>query len=147
MCYRFVKTMSDDAGRIPLHVGVICFHMCGKLQCQLILEHHCEKSLHARQPHWCIPRETAATVTISHLAWKELMHFWLKREPMHFWAWRENQCILRPWNNIQRWLFDSLLACTHTHSICTHYTSTDNDPSWPYIPYNDNLQMMVKYSE
>ena len=91
-CYRFVKTMSDDAGRIPLHVGVICFHMCGKLQCQLILEHHCEKSLHARQPHWCIPRETAATVTISHLAWKELMHFWPKERTNAFLAWK-NQCI------------------------------------------------------
>ena len=37
--YRFVgvicKTMLDDAGRIPLHVGVICLPVRGKLQRQL----------------------------------------------------------------------------------------------------------------
>ena len=36
--------MSDDAGRIPLHVGVICLPVRGKLQCQLILEHRRENS-------------------------------------------------------------------------------------------------------
>ena len=31
--------MSDDAGRIPLYVGVICLYVHRKLRCQLILEH------------------------------------------------------------------------------------------------------------
>ena len=36
--------MSDDAEKIPLHVGVICLPVCEKLQYQFILEHHCKKS-------------------------------------------------------------------------------------------------------
>ena len=36
--------MSDDTGRIPLHVGGICLRVHGKLQSHLILEHCCENS-------------------------------------------------------------------------------------------------------
>ena len=38
------KTMSDDTGRVPLHVDVICLHIRRKLQCQLILERRCKNS-------------------------------------------------------------------------------------------------------
>ena len=36
--------MSDDAGRIPLRVGVICLSVCRKLQSQLILEYSYKNS-------------------------------------------------------------------------------------------------------
>ena len=36
--------MSDDTGRIPLHVGGICLRVHGKLQSHLILEHCYENS-------------------------------------------------------------------------------------------------------
>ena len=41
---RICKTVSDDTGRIPLCVVVICLCVHGKLQSQLILEHCCENS-------------------------------------------------------------------------------------------------------
>ena len=36
--------MSDDAERIPLHVGVIFLPVHEKLQYRFILDHHCKKS-------------------------------------------------------------------------------------------------------
>ena len=38
------KTVSDDTRRILRPVGVICLPAHGKLQCQLILDHHRENS-------------------------------------------------------------------------------------------------------
>ena len=111
--------MSDDAGRISLHVGVIRLHVRGKLQCQLILE------TIARSSYMHVSPTDASQVGSQHVAkgdgshcdydhiWherenrcisgqkKEPMHFWhertnaflAQREPMHFWHKRENQCI------------------------------------------------------
>ena len=65
------KTMLDDAGRIPLHLGVICLPVHRKLQSvnlrtvakvvatgMLALLTHCELA------RYTLPRETAAVATI-----------------------------------------------------------------------------------